>query len=90
MITNFDDWILVTEGLYLYKIKDNIRYELYIKYCEPYTNILKFPASLYISGTYHTKKILAGRYFNRNLLLESHSIGNCIAYAQKHYNEYFS
>lgn len=78
---DFDNWLEVTKGLYRYVIAAGACYEIHILcHCKD-TDILTAKASLYIVGEWHNK--INGDYFERECLIDSHPVFECIEAAIK-------
>ena len=97
-IKDFKNWIEVINGIYRYVIAASVCYEIHIEHYVQYADILTdAKASLYIAGEWcspQTKNkddtsIITPKfnYFERELLLKSASVQECLTAAIKDYNE---
>ena len=85
MITDFKRWLEVTKGVYRYVIAAGACYEIHINYWDHETDILTANASLYIAGDWSSKTNKS--FFERELLLESNTVQECLSAADKDYRE---
>ena len=97
-IKDFKNWTEVINGIYRYVIAASVCYEIHIEHYVQYADILTdTKASLYIAGEWcspETKNkednsIITPKfnYFERELLLKSASVQECLTAAIKDYNE---
>lgn len=78
------NWKEVTRGLFRYVIAANACYEIHILYKVEGTNILTAKASLFVVGDWYDT---GDHFFERECLLAEQPVFECLAAAQKDYEE---
>ena len=96
-IKDFKNWTEVTNELYRYVIAASVCYEIHVEHHDHGTDILTAKASLYIAGEWccpetrnkEDNSIITPKtnYFERELLMNSSSVQECLIAAIKDYNE---
>lgn len=85
MITDIDKWTEVTRGIYRYVIAAKAAYEIHINYWDHITDIRTSNATLFLVGDWHNTE---GEYFfERETLLDSQPLFECLSAAEKDYKE---
>lgn len=77
---NLKNWNEVTRGLYRYVIAAKVCYEIHVLHHEEGTDILTAKASLFLVGLWRGER---GGYFERECLLDRHTVFECLKTAQK-------
>ena len=85
MINNLNNWNEVTKGIYRYVVAAGVCYEIHLEYWNHDTEILTATASVYVAGDWRDSE--GNNFFERELLLKSRPVFECIAAAHKDYKE---
>ena len=81
-MSNLENWLEVTKGLYRYVIASNCAYEIHIMFWDTNTDILNATASLYIVGEWLNSKTNVNS-IERELIIHDKTIYECLKTAVK-------
>ena len=88
MITDINNWKEVTKGIYRYVIAAGACYEIHINYWDHGTDIKTANSTLYLVGDWRDKE--GNSFFERETLLNSQPVFECLEAAEKDYKENMS
>ena len=88
MLTNIKSWTEITKGIYRYVIAAGACYEIHINYWGHSTDINTANATLFLAGDWTNTS--GENFFEREPLLESQPVSECLTAAEKDYKENMS
>lgn len=84
MITDISHWTEVTRGIYRYVVAAKVCYEIHINYWSHTSDIQTANATLFLAGDWKSQE---SSYFERECLLESQPVFECLKAAERDYKE---
>ena len=87
MMKDINNWKEVTKGIYRYVIAAGACYEIHINYWDHLTDIKTSNATLFLVGDWHNS---GENFFERETLLDSQPLVECLSAAEKDYKENMS
>ena len=88
MMTDINNWKEVTKGIYRYVIAAGAAYEIHINYWDHLTDIKTSNATLFLVGDWRNTS--GENFFERETLLYSQPLFECLSAAEKDYKENIS
>ena len=88
MITDIKNWKEVTKGIYRYVVAAKAAYEIHVNYWNHLTDIRTSNATLFLVGDWRNTS--GENFFERETLLDSKPLFECLSAAEKDYKENMS
>ena len=88
MMNDINTWREVTKGIYRCVIAAGACYEIHINYWDHATDIKTANATLFLAGDWRDKE--GNNFFERETLLHSQPVFECLEAAEKDYKENMS